>query len=439
MKKFLLDCTMATLFVFAVLVGLREISQLNIFSAFDPIGQAIGDMELTDIAFSRLRDDPPVDTNIVIVNIGYLSRGQIGQQIRNISMCQPKAIGLDIIFSCDWLQDSLQCPQAYDTLDNASFSDAVAHFPNMVMGERIAQTDSLVAVLGDVNRYDSIEHTYPTLLQNAYEGFVNLETEAEHQEDLKACRRFNPRVQLTNGKIEHAFSVQLAMLYDSVKTKKFLSRNKYSEIINYRGNIVDWHGAGNFAGRYMVLDYDQAMDTSAFAHSMLKDKIVLLGFLGSDLRDTSWDDKFFTPLNKAYAGKSRPDMYGIVVHANIISMILNEDYINELEEWQTYLIAFIIVFFNVALLIKISERIPLWFDVLTLLVQLAQVAILGLLMVQFFNWYSFKLNLTVTLAGVALVGTCFELYTTFLKVLISFMAELGFRKIRPLTKEDERV
>jgi hypothetical protein len=132
-------------------------------------------------------------------------------------------------------------------------------------------------------------------------------------------------------------------------------------------------------------------------------------------------------------------MYGIVVHANIISMILNEDYINELEEWQTYLIAFVLVFLNVALLIKISEKIPLWFDVLTLLAQLAQVAILGLLMVQFFNWYSFKLNLTVTLAGVALVGTCFELYTTFLKVLISFMAELGFRKIRPLTNEDERV
>ena len=84
MKKFWLDCLFATLFVFFFLGGIYQISQFNIFSAFDPLGKALGDMELTDIAFSRLREDPPIDTNIVIVNIGNLSRGEIGQQILNI-------------------------------------------------------------------------------------------------------------------------------------------------------------------------------------------------------------------------------------------------------------------------------------------------------------------------------------------------------------------
>ena len=439
MKRFLLDCLFATVFVFIVLVGIRGISKLNIFSAFDPLGQALGDMELTDIAFSQVREDPPIDTNIVIVNIGYLSRGQIGQQIKTLSACKPKVIALDIIFSCDWLQDSLQCPQAYDTLENAAFASAVRGFENMVMGMRIAQTDSLVAKFGDIDMYDSIEHSYPTLLQNAHEGFVNLETEAEHQEDLKTCRRFPPQLKMMNGDQQLAFSVKIAMLYDSVKTQRFLARKKASEAINYRGNIVDWHGASNFAGRYPVLDWDQAMDTSMFAPGMIKDKIVLLGFLGADLRDTSWDDKFFTPLNKAYAGKSRPDMYGIVVHANIVSMILSEDYVDELAEWQAYLIAFLMVFLNVALFFKINARLPLWFDALSLFAQLAQVAILGLLMVQFFAWYNFKLNLTVTLAGIALVGTCFELYNSFFKAFLSFLAELGFPRLPPLTKEKERV
>lgn len=439
MKKFWLDCLFATIFVFVILYGLEKLSNLTIFNALDPIGQAIGDMEIVDIAFTQVRDEPPPDTNIVIVNIGYLSRGQIGQQIRALSSCKPKVIALDMVFSCDWLQDSIQCPQAYDTLDNAMFSDAVANFKNMVMGEIILQTDSLVAKYGDIDRYDSIEHTYPTLRQNAYEGFVNLETEAGHQEDLKACRRFTPRLKLENGDEEVAFSVKIARIYDSLKTEKFLARKKQSEVINYRGNIVDWHGASNFTGRYIVLDWDQALDTANFAPGMIKDKIVLLGFLGADLRDTSWDDKFFTPLNKRYAGKARPDMYGIVVHANIISMILNEDYVDELADWQVYAVSFLIVLLNVALFFWINKKAAIWFDALSLIVQVVQFAAIFLIIVLFFSWYSFKLNLTVTLAAIALVGTCFELYNSVLKGFFSFLAELGFSKHSSLTNEKERV
>jgi CHASE2 domain-containing sensor protein len=415
MKKFLLDCFFASVFVFLILYGIQFVTQLNLFNAFDPLSQALGDMELSDIAFSQLREDPPIDTNIVIVNIGNLSRAGIGQQIATLSQFNPKVIGLDIIFSCDWLQDSLQCPQAYDTLENLVFASAVAGFKNMVMGEKLQQTDSLVKAVGDTDQYDSIEHTYPTLLQHAYEGYVNLETEAAHQEDLKSCRTFNPKFKLIDGREELAFAVRMAMLYDSVKTQKFLDRDNHSEIINYRGNIIDWHGASNFAGRYPVLDYDQALDTSSFVPGMIRDKIVIMGFLGADLRDTSWDDKFFTPLNKAYAGKSRPDMYGVVVHANIVSMILNEDYINSLPDWVEYAVAFVFVFFNVALFIWIDKKLPLWTDPLTLLVQLVQVILLTILMIEFLALFDFKLNITVTLAAVALVGTCFDLYKAIVR------------------------
>jgi hypothetical protein len=126
MKKFWLDCIIATLFTFGVIAGLYGITQLNIFNAFDPLGKALGDMELTDIAFSQLRDDPPIDTNVVIVNIGYLSRGEIGQQIMTLNQFKPKVIALDIIFSCDGnLRDSVNCPQAYDTINNMIFANAV--------------------------------------------------------------------------------------------------------------------------------------------------------------------------------------------------------------------------------------------------------------------------------------------------------------------------
>ncbi|GIV36668.1 MAG: hypothetical protein KatS3mg032_1047 [Cyclobacteriaceae bacterium] len=411
---FWVHSVLASLFAFLILLGLYGVTQLRVFDAFDPLGQALGDMELTDITFSQIREDPPMDTNIVIVNIGYLSRAQIAQQILNIIPHKPKVIGLDIIFSCDWLGDSLECPQAYDTLSNQYFAYAIQQASAsgaVVMAHKLQQTKKLIEQYGDIDIYDSIEHTYWALMPGAFEGFVNLETEAAHQEDLKSCRTFNPQI-MVNGKRELAFSVMISMLYDSARTNRFLARNNYREVINYRGNIVDWYGASNYAGRYIVLDWDQALDTSRFVGEMFRDKVVLFGFLGADLKDTSWDDKFFTPLNKKYAGKARPDMYGVVVHANIISMILNEDYIEVLKSWQEILIAVVLCFLNMMFFVWIEwdEKRKDWFDLVSITIQIVQIVLLSFLMIYAFNWFSFKLNITWALAVIAVVGTSFEIY-----------------------------
>jgi CHASE2 domain-containing sensor protein len=433
MRRFWLHCILNTLFVFGLLAGLKWVTNFNIFNAFDPLGKALGDMELTDIAFSQLREDPPIDTNVVIVNIGYLSRGDIGRQIMTINQFKPKVIALDIIFSCDGgVRDSINCPQAYDTLNNMIFASAVQETPTMVLAEKLWQSKALIDKYGDTDIYDSIEHTDAELRNTAYEGFVNLETDAEHQEDLKVCRTYNPKMEVA-GKTELAFSTMVAMLYDSVRTQKYLNREEHSETINYRGNIVDWHGASSYPGRYAVLDWDQALDTTQFVTNMIKDKIIIMGFLGSDLRDTSWDDKFITPLNKNYAGKTRPDMYGVVVHANAVSMILNEDYVGVLDIFDEYLIAFVICFLNVALFSLITRKMPLWFDGLSIVIQLIQILVFSFLMIYMFSWISFKLNITITLAAVALVGTCFEIYHNVL------LAIYDQSKKKWITKQKEAV
>ena len=66
---------------------------------------------------------------------------------------------------------------------------------------------------------------------------------------------------------------------------------------------------------------------------------------------------------------------------------------------------------------------PVWFDSLSLLVQVIQVVVLAYLMVQVLSWSNFKLNLTTSLAAVALVGTCFELYGTLVKRVLEFLAQ----------------
>jgi len=441
MKKFLADCLIATLFVFAVLWSLSQVAKFNVFNVFDPLGKALGDMEITDITFSKLRlQTPPVDTNVTIINIGMLNRAQLAEQIRVISQFKPRVIGIDSFFDCvncgGGEIDSICCPRAYDTLSNLLLANAIAEAGNVVLVTKLLQSKQLIQKYGDIDKYDSLRQTDAMIRGNAFEGYASLETDADHQEDLKTCRRFNPAMEMEDGTEELAFSVKIAMLFDSVKTKKFLARKKHSEVINYRGNVPDVHQASapEFANRYTYLDWYDAFNPDSFLPSIIKDKIVLFGFMGENMDDTSWDDKFITPLNKDYAGKTRPDMYGVVVHANIISMILGEDYVDELAPWQELAIAFLVCFFNVALFIKITRKIPLWFDGLSILLQLVQIVICTFLMMYIFYWLNFKLNLTYTLAALALVGTCFELYNGVFREILK-----AIKKSKVFTKKKEEV
>jgi CHASE2 domain-containing sensor protein len=152
-----------------------------------------------------------------------------------------------------------------------------------------------------------------------------------------------------------------------------------------------------------------------FVPEMIKGKIVIFGFLGEYLGDPSWADKFYTPMNKKLAGKANPDMFGAVVHANIISMILSEDFVNQMAEWQEVALAVIICLLNVALFSLINTNLPSWYDGITKLLQLIQLLLYSVLMVEIFAWYSFKFNVTLTLAAVALVGDVYEVYMSVIK------------------------
>jgi CHASE2 domain-containing sensor protein len=413
MRKFWIDCVLATVLVFLSIWGLFGITQLQVFNAFDPIGQALSDVELTDYVFSTLREDPDVDQNIVIVNIGNLSRRQIGEQIQIISKYGPKVIGIDGFFDCSkGLRDTINCPQLRDTFGNLMLSNAIQEAGNVVLVTKVLQADTLLPpdVYDSLRRSDSLFTTHAIR-----EGYANLDTDAAFQDDVKTCRLFNPKLDI-KGKTHYAFAVEIAMAYDSMKTQTFLKRNNYAEVINYRGNVYDIFGSTNYPQMFYTLDVED-IATENFVPEMIKDKIVIFGFLGEYLGDPSWDDKFYTPLNKKLAGKANPDMFGAVVHANIVSMILNEDYVAQMAEWQEVMMAIILCLLNVALFSLINTNMPLWYDGITKLLQLIQLILYSVLMVMIFAWYSFKFNVTLTLAAVALVGDVYEVYMSVFKNL----------------------
>ncbi len=443
MKKFLINSLFATLFVFGFMWCISKVTKLELFNAFDPIAQALSDFELTDYAFSNLRQDPLVDERIVLVNIGGLSRGQIAQQLSIIAQHKPRVIGIDGFFNCEGgLRDTVNCPQLLDTLGNLMLSSAIQEAGNVVLVTKLLQSDSLTkADAAEV--YDSIEYSDELFQSVAKHGYANLVTGARYQEDVKICRSFIPKT-IANGKTEYAFAVQLAMQYDPVKTAKFLSRDKPEEIINYRGNIdiqdvkiKSLRGQDLGTTHYPVMFY--ALDVyqpfrGEFLPEMIKDKIVIFGYLGDYLGDPSWSDKFFTPLNNKVAGRANPDMFGLVVHANILATILNEDYIDGLPEWATYFIAFLFCFFNVALFYALNHRYPLWFDSVSLVIQITQIVLLVGFSVWLFSESNFKLDLTLTLATIAAVGPCFEFY---FNVFRPGMARLWLNIIRRLPKPSQ--
>lgn len=421
MKKLSLQALTITLFVFFLMWGVDKITDYKFLDAFDPISQALSDFELTDYAFSNLRETPLVDQRIVLVNLAP-TRGLIAQQIMQLNHLKPKVIGVDSFFDCEGgLYDTLNCPQLLDTLGNLMLSNAIREAGNVVLVTKLIQTRAL-ASKGDSDVYDSIEYSDLMFKKYAINSYANLPTDADYQDDVKVCRSIFPKIPV-NGKDELAFSVQLAMMYDSAKTRKFLERDKYEEIINFRGNVEvrDNRSSSltkidNSTTRYPVMfyaiDWDKFLE-GEYLEDIFDGSIVMMGSMGNYFGDPSWEDKFFTPLNKKVAGRANPDMFGLVVHANVVAMILNEDYIDELEDWHKYVFAILTCFVTVILFILIDHHLPLWFDTLSVLIQVMLLLSVSGAVVYSFGHFSFKLDLSLTLAASAVVGPAYDIFKGF--------------------------
>jgi len=94
-------------------------------------------------------------------------------------------------------------------------------------------------------------------------------------------------------------------------------------------------------------------------------------------------------------------------------MILNEDYVNELPDWILIAIAFVICSLTTVLLNFIDHKLPTWFDALSFFVQIVVIYLLMMLIILAFADQSLKLDLSITLAAIALVGPCYDIFKSF--------------------------
>jgi CHASE2 domain-containing sensor protein len=459
MKRAILRGFGVTAFTFLVMFGVSKLTTFEILSAFDPIGKALDEFDVTDYVFSHLRPQPDIDDRIVLVNIGETSRMEVAQMISAVSQHKPRVIGVDGFFNCEGgFYDVDNCPQLLDTLGNLMLASAIQEAGNVVMVARLLQSDSLSAIadslaqLDILDVYDSMEVSDPMFSNYAKNAFANLPTGdrdgnnvATYQEDVKICKSLIPRVHV-NGEEMLAFSVTMAMMYDSVKAKKFLARGNEEELINFRGNIdissvkiealrKNMNEASTIRTLCPVLDHDQVLN-GEFAPEVFQDKVVIFGFLGKYLGDTQWEDKFFTPMNAKVSGRANPDMYGPVIHANAVAMILNEDYIDETPLYVEVLTAVLMCFLNALLFYWVDNKFPSLFDGLSVVLQIVQILLVSALMVYIFLVFDLKLEFGLTMIVLALIGPCFDMYKSLENTLIK---SLTSRVRRVLTTQNQAI
>lgn len=380
-KVFLLDSFIITILIFTIIWLFSIIPYKLIF--LDPLAKAVGDFELNDIVFSKLYPERNVDTNIVLINIGQLSRGEIGEILKAVNEYQPKVVGLDVVFA-----------QHNNSSDDLIVEESLSGIKNLVM----------VGILNNYSeQYDNYEQFLtpnPKFTKKAVIGYANLPT--KFGASSKTIRSFRPysKVQKT---IVPAFAIRVVELFDKNAYKNLLTRGNESEVINFRGNI----------DKFITLDTETFKSNVSL--DFIKGKIVLLGFLGNTLTQRTLEDIYFTPLNERYAGRSYPDMYGVTIHANIISMILSNDYIDSIPDWISKVLAFIVCLINVYYIRKVRRRLTDYYGGIAKLVIFIQTVIILILNVNIFLLYNYKMSFTPMLVGLVFIPSTVLLYDNLLK------------------------
>ncbi len=370
------------------------------FDAFDPISKAFSDFDLSDIVFSRLQEDAKADTDVVLVNLSVppnVDRAELAQIIDSINQHKPAVIAIDAFYrKLRAPEDSTQTMNPADSL----LADALGRVKNLVLVTGLQKYNA------KKQQYDSLEISHPLFSKKAHLAYASLTTAGEgNMSEFLTCRSFIPKAKV-QGKTEVAFAVKIAEIYAPKKAERFLKRNNVSEYINYQGNIGFRESDKPV---YTAIDFHQVLG-GQFEPNIIKNKIVILGYMGKQLAEKSFDDKFYTPLNKNYVGKSTPDMYGVIVHANIVSMILKEAYIYELPDWLNIGIMVLAAFLSISLFSYFFRNLGYWYDAVTIIFQFLISFLLFTSTVYAFMAYRIKIDTSLAIGAVVFSGLIVEIY-----------------------------
>ncbi len=431
----------------SLLLFLYALSSIK-FELVNPISQAFDDVELTDILFSNpsleknkdlrigSKDNLVIlDKNITLVNTGNLNRYEISEVLNFINQYNPRVVALDIFFNDD---------QA-DFLDS-TLAFSFAKTKNLVFVSRL---DSLNEPsyydnpkYRDENIYASEFKTLEKFSKYGHSGFANMMTDSK-SEHMKICREFlHTAISKDLKDTVHSWPVEIVKRYRPEAIEELYKRERRSEIIDFVGNIsfqkellpYSPNPVATFEKpHFYTIDYSQIFNSIQNPNSNIKidykshfeNKIVLLGFLGSKIDiEESGEDMFYTPLNEKYVGKAHKDMFGLVIHANIISALLRYSYIDKAsDDWMTF-IGFITLYLVFASYRPIYDDHKVWYDGLSkflgIFISMAILFIIGIIFEEFNYQVTFG---AIWFGCILLAGDWLEIYYGLIKNIFEKLKE----------------
>lgn len=384
MKKFLKSLIDFKLLAISFLTGvgfaLFSFTAINI-DFLDPVELALADIDFTDLTYSILRDDEAIsiDTNLVIVNIGSISRLRIADMINKINEYKPKVIGIDAIFE-----------KKTEDYDDSVLTDALSSVKNLVIVE------SLEDYSEDSSTFMITRRSLEKLNQNARIGFANI----PEANSFRTIRTFNPVLTL-RGAMRESFASQVVKIADPESYNILCERDNEVEHINFHGNY----------NKFFLFDYEDS-ENDEVDFSFISDKIVLIGYLGESFggMDYSIQDKFFTPLNPNYAGRTYPDMFGILIHANIISMILNKTYIDEVPFLLSGIILILLIYINALLFKGVYKYFKNYYGLSSKALIIVESVFILLFLLFIFNYFFIKFEIKLLLISIVFLPDILEIY-----------------------------
>ena len=316
--------------LFIIIVAAMATFLLAKIPLLEPINDSVTEWDFTDLYY---RDNPKfsnsrIDTNIVIANIAKLSRAEIGMFLNEVNNHFPKVVGMNVFFSSNNNNDSV----LVKALEN---TNSLVMAATVVYDTQQTRTNKLI-----------LKGSQPIFTKNAATGLVDVVHGTKN-----VIRSFISYEDLDNSPRYYNFSIELLRHFDPGLARSVIERLQYEEIIKYQGRMESYYaidyaedGKTHF---YTVSRGKFGWETTKLDKSLdfVNNKIVLFGFLGTNKGGVSFEDLYNTPLRSEYLSFAAPDMYSVAIHANIISMYLNNDSVIQYKYWRDYYCWLILLFF----------------------------------------------------------------------------------------------
>ncbi|MFZ4059073.1 MAG: CHASE2 domain-containing protein [Ferruginibacter sp.] len=365
------DTIGATLAVF-MLMGLLSLVPLNTH-ILDPLKMALSDISFNDLSFAVLKThkENAVDDKIVVINIGEADRTEIAAVLNKIKTAKTKVIGLDVLF----------LGPKEPAIDSA-LNKTINGIPNIVLSEKL--------------NFEDKEELLPNYFSTpqSHSGYVNFVGEK-----AGVIRYFSP-FETIRDSVHNSFAAAVVEVADEVNFNLLKKRKHNLEYINYKRQ----------EDQYFIINYQDILNGKATL-DVLNNKVVLIGYVNNN--PANIEDKHFTPLNEKFVGKSIPDMNGVIIHANIVSMILSNQYIKKTPAWVNWTFALILTWVFMAFILKYYLEHHIWFHLAAKTIQLILTVVFIYLGIFFTKYFSLYINLSYALVGIVLAVDVLYFYEGF--------------------------